>query len=393
MKTFILILFFAVPVFSLLAQADTADYDQLVVNASSLLKEGKLDDAKEAAQQAIKLDQTNYLAYAVAAKIASKQNDLDDANNFVQKALELAPNEDKDKVRQLASEIQSAASPSSELSDQDRLTYDELTALLDQADQATTPEDQDQAFREFLNKSSDFVKSHPNQMKIWEMRAMAAMDLNLSQEGWEAGQHIKALSANGDDPNAAKILAELDLKGWLGELSPQAQAEADHNAKRMNFLKQFAGTWEMDSPSSRGKLRLWITESKTLHGNGEFYMKVRNSADGSTDIDRYHYKINDVQLNTDKVNLGLSGEQVAASIQGDCYHTHSHRVHWFFGDNPIIWLIGLAYSPIGVPGTYLFMSHSSDDFEGQLAFSNGGISLLGRDQQVVALKRMSGSAQ
>jgi TPR repeat protein len=213
-------------------QPPTPDYGQLVVNAVDFLKEGELAEAQQAAQQAITFNATNYEAYAVAAKIASKQGDSDGVNKFIQKALELASDEDKDKVQQLAEELKSATPSSTqppELSDEDRLTLNTLMLLLDQADQAATPEDRDKAFSDFLERSADFAKAHPEQTNIWIMRAVAAIDLNRSHDAWQAGQRLKALGLlHSDDPKVGKVFAELNLKGWLGNTPPEAQAVLDY---------------------------------------------------------------------------------------------------------------------------------------------------------------------
>ena len=84
------------------AGTEPADYDHLVASALSLLGQGNLDQAQQTAKRAIKLEAKRYEAYAVAAKIASGQGAAGEAGDLVQKALELAPEESKDKVRQLA---------------------------------------------------------------------------------------------------------------------------------------------------------------------------------------------------------------------------------------------------------------------------------------------------
>jgi tetratricopeptide (TPR) repeat protein len=139
------------------AQTDSitsSNYDQLVVNASRLLKEGKLDDAEHAAEQAVKANPADYLAYAVEAKIASKQSHTEHAKELIDTALTLAPDADKDKVRELATMINPAnasaqtASPTT-LSNEDQSKLDVLMLILDDADNATTADVRAKAFREF----------------------------------------------------------------------------------------------------------------------------------------------------------------------------------------------------------------------------------------------------
>jgi hypothetical protein len=207
-------------------QADaSSSYDQLVGTASSLLKQGKLDEAKQAAQRAIEQNANGYQAYAVAAKIASQQGAAADAANFIKKALELAPDDaTKAKVKQLAAMLATTGSPNqptpgqSSLSGQDQRKLDVLMLILEDAEKATTPEDRAKAFREYLEKSGDFAAAHPEQTNIWVMRAFAAVDLDEPKLGWEAGKKLQALGAdNSNDPKLRRAMASLDRKGWLGD--------------------------------------------------------------------------------------------------------------------------------------------------------------------------------
>src|ERR1700722_6532977 len=87
-----------------------SSYDQLIINANSMLKQGQLNEAKKFAQQAIQQDAKGYMAYAIAAKIASQQGAREDLANFIKLAQELAPDDDsKAKVRQLAANLAPAA--------------------------------------------------------------------------------------------------------------------------------------------------------------------------------------------------------------------------------------------------------------------------------------------
>ena len=208
------------------AQTDSSvpsKYDQLIVNANSLLKESKLDEAKQTAQQAIQKDTNRYEGYVVAAKIASQQGQAAEAGQFAQKALKLAPDDRKAQVQQLAAMLAPASAPgqspaSAALSDEDRLTLNVLNLLLDKAGKAATPEDRDQACEDILSRSGDFLKAHPEQSHVWIMRGVAAVILNRAHEGWEAGQRLKALGMmHSEDSDVSHLFAELELKGWLGQ--------------------------------------------------------------------------------------------------------------------------------------------------------------------------------
>jgi tetratricopeptide (TPR) repeat protein len=203
--------------------ASASSYDELVVDASRLLKQGKLDEARQTAQQAIQKNANGYMAYAVAAKIASEQGAGADVAKFIQKALQLAPDDDtKAKVRQLAAMLDAtgaqAQSPAPGLSDEDRLTLNVLNLMLEKADGAATPEARAQVCEEILRRSEDLGKRHPEQTNIWVMRGVAAVVLGRAHEGFEAGQHLKALGMmHSQDPEVGHLFAELELNCWLNE--------------------------------------------------------------------------------------------------------------------------------------------------------------------------------
>jgi mono/diheme cytochrome c family protein len=211
-------------------------YDQLVVKANSLLKESKLDEARQTAEQAIQQDTNRYEAYVVAAKIASLQSNATEASQFAQKALQLAPGERKAQVQQLATTLAAATSPSQtdpskSISIQDRRILDILMLILEDAEKAATPEDSAKAYQEYLQKSADFVVAHPEQTDIWVMRAFAAVELDEPQLGWEAGKKLRALGADtSDDAKLRRIMAMLDRKGWLGENPPTARSSQASSA-------------------------------------------------------------------------------------------------------------------------------------------------------------------
>jgi TPR repeat protein len=208
------------------AAGTVADYDQLVVSASSLLKQGKLEDAKQTAEQAIRQDAKRYEGYVLAAKIASLQGKTGEAGDFARKALQLAPDDRKDQVQQLAAMLAPAGSgpkeePSSSLCAQDQRRLDALMLILEDVEKAGTAEDRVRALREYLNKSADFAAAHPEQTNIWVMRAFAAVELDYPGAGWLAGRKLRELGLeNSDDAKTRKRFAELERKGWLGPRMP-----------------------------------------------------------------------------------------------------------------------------------------------------------------------------
>jgi len=218
-----------------------ADYDQLVVSANNLLKQGKLDQAQQAAKRAIEQEANRYEAYALAAKIASERGATGEASDLVQKALELAPQERKEAVRQLAAMLAPSGSPapvaaSASLSDEDQLTLDGLNVIFEEAAKATGDETA-RLLREFLSKTAAFASAHPEQTNLWAKRALGAVMLDDAYTGWLAGRQLKALgSVHSQDPSVRKVMAQLERKGWLTDRGPEEvqrqQAEAEGTIKR-----------------------------------------------------------------------------------------------------------------------------------------------------------------
>jgi hypothetical protein len=207
------------------AQNDSASgssYDELVADANSLLKQGRLDEARQTVQQAIQQNPNGYMAYAVAAKIAAERGASADVTNFLQKALKLAPDDDSAaKIPQLSALLALASAHGQSkapaaLSDEDRLMVNVLNLLLDKADKAATPEERAQWCGEILSRSGDFLKTHPKQANVWVIRGVAAVVLNRAQEASEAGQHLQALGMmHSQSPDVSHLFAELELDGWL----------------------------------------------------------------------------------------------------------------------------------------------------------------------------------
>jgi TPR repeat protein len=198
-------------------------YDQLVGNANNLLKDGKLDEAQQAVEQAMKLDKANYLAYAVAAKIASRQGNGSHAKELVDTALILAPDSDKDKIRQLAAmlvpsdSVKEIAQPVTASGD-DQLKHDGLMRILADAAKSDSPAESKSLFRQFLARSVEFANDHPDQLDIWVGRAYACVELDYPGEGWLAGKRLTAVGAtHSDDAKIRSEMVELESKGWLSE--------------------------------------------------------------------------------------------------------------------------------------------------------------------------------
>lgn len=175
----------------------------------------------------------------------------------------------------------------------------------------------------------------------------------------------------------------------------QVAFEQQQNEIHRNFLKQFPGTWQPDSPTASGMLRFWIADSGLLQGSGEFKLKVRNWSADATDIDRYSCKIDEVDVGLDKAAIAVNSGQVTVSIQGDCQDRHSHRDHYFSSsDNAVDTFFGLLFFPIGIPMNLLSISRTSSNCGSTLTFtSDGQLSFETSSNAIVQFKKVSDVTQ
>jgi TPR repeat protein len=101
-------------------------------------------------------------------------------------------------------------------------TLDGLMLLFDKAANATNTNDSVRAYRAFLQQGADFAVAHPEQTNLWVKRAKAALAVDYADAGWVAGKQLTALNLiHSEAPEARKVMADLERKGWLGPKRPQ----------------------------------------------------------------------------------------------------------------------------------------------------------------------------
>ena len=213
-------------------------YDDHLVQANVLFKQGKLDEALAAAQTAQKLDPKRYEAPATAALILHAAKKTAEAKAALDEAIKLAPPDKQDKVQKIAKLL--AAEPTApaetaatavatpagppQLTVAARRQLDALTLITEEADKATLDTERKKLLREFMGKSAEFIVDHPFQTNVWVLRAAVALELDYPGSGWLAGKRLKAFGVDeSDDPKTRKIMAMLDRKGWLGDKTPNKQ--------------------------------------------------------------------------------------------------------------------------------------------------------------------------
>jgi hypothetical protein len=109
-----------------------------------------------------------------------------------------------------------SAFDSSKLTGDARRTFDVLTLIIEDADKATEVDERSGYLQEFLLRSQDFVKEHPDSLPLWTLRAVAALETNQAAAGREACQRMIGLKAGDlNDPKIRRVLAMLDRKGWF----------------------------------------------------------------------------------------------------------------------------------------------------------------------------------
>ena len=206
--------------------ADTG-YTGLIAKANQLFKDGKLDEARQIAMTASALAPNRFEAYFLAGAVARQQDFDAEARRLVEKALALAPPGRKEKIRAYLADMGEAKPVVAEvatLSPAEQRVRDELLLIMASADRAGMPDDRRKNLREFLEKSTAFLKAHPEQEQLWALRAVAALELNDDKSGRRAGRRLIELGyGQGVDDKAGKLMATLSRKGWL---KPQSAAVA-----------------------------------------------------------------------------------------------------------------------------------------------------------------------
>jgi hypothetical protein len=111
---------------------------------------------------------------------------------------------------------QGAASAGAALTGEDKLDYGALIELARQSQQSTDPDDQPRLLKLFMKQSAEFLKRHPEQMLLWQLRAAAAIGMVQPTDGFEAGQKLIAAGAmDSNDAGLQQLLAKLKILGWM----------------------------------------------------------------------------------------------------------------------------------------------------------------------------------
>lgn len=120
------------------------------------------------------------------------------------------------------------------LAGEDKLDYSALIELARQSQQNTDPDEQHKLLKQFMEQSAEFLKRHPEQMLLWQLRAAAAIGMIEPRNGFEAGQRLMAGGAmDNNDPALQQLLAKLKLMGWMDkDKVADLQHQADDTRKQ-----------------------------------------------------------------------------------------------------------------------------------------------------------------
>jgi len=131
--------------------------------------------------------------------------------------------------------VQPAANaPATQLTGMDKVEYDSLIELGREAQQTTDLDEQKKLLLQFMNNSRAFLQKHPDEMLLWQLRAAGAITLDDALAGYEAGQKLLAAGAADEgDSNLGRLLAQLNLKGWMDtQFLEKRRAEMAAEAQR-----------------------------------------------------------------------------------------------------------------------------------------------------------------
>jgi len=184
-------------------------------------------------------------------------------------------------------------SPAAQLKGMDRVDYTALLDLMRQAQQTTDPDQQKALLKQFMNDSSAFLGKHPDQTKLWALRAESALSLDDITAGFEAGQKLLAVgAADSNDPNLLHLLGQLKNKGWMDEETVYTPGKNHKvtlpNAVPLDLVWISAGTFTMGSengerdekPVTRVTLTKPFWLGKTAVNQAQFEVVMGNNPSG-----------------------------------------------------------------------------------------------------------------
>ena len=122
------------------------------------------------------------------------------------------------------------------LTGEDKLDYNALIERARDAQQTTDPEQQKALLQLFMGDSTLFLRKHPEQILLWQLRAASAISLNDPDAGYAAARELLAAgAADSNDASLQHLLAQLKNKGWLDQ-------QGVEDFKKYEWIE---GTWNV----------------------------------------------------------------------------------------------------------------------------------------------------
>jgi hypothetical protein len=168
-----------------------------------------------------------------------------------------------------------------ELSARDKLQFNTVMLIQEDLLQEQDPAARIKLLEEILDSSSELVKSAPDLVDVWLLRAGAALQLGRWKEGHEAGHNLIRLGLlNSDNVPAGMLMAKLNRKGWLDddlgkielremkadrELKPDSDLPEAVRKELATIINQFSAGDSWDGYTRIKALRLKLGKEETLH--------------------------------------------------------------------------------------------------------------------------------
>jgi len=215
--------------------------DDVIKKLSDLVHDGKYAEAQQLAAGLLLAypdDQRLIKAKTLLDKLLAASNSSQPTNSVAQPA---------------------ASGTSEQLTGMDKVEYNSLIELGREAQQTPDLDQQKTLLHRFMDESKPFLEKHPNDILLWQLRAVSAITLDDPITGYEAGQKLLASGIADNDPVTQRVLSQLNLKVWLDK----QKAESEELQKKIGWLSgTFDVSWDFGGyKSNRDKEEFSISNS------------------------------------------------------------------------------------------------------------------------------------
>ncbi|MBN9690201.1 MAG: SUMF1/EgtB/PvdO family nonheme iron enzyme [Verrucomicrobia bacterium] len=207
-------------------------------------------DAAAALETARMLAPERWEGPALAAQILHHLQRPDEAQAALREARRLVPSDQAERLEKFAKDLgPMKPAPSRALASEsgDRLPteLDRLILQVKQAEAEADPERRAQLFREFLQRSSALAQSSPDELAVWTLRAIAAMDLNDYSLGQEAAQQMERLGASASTEQRTREVYQLAVRReWVRALPTAFENTLGMRFVRVGGVEVLFSVWE-----------------------------------------------------------------------------------------------------------------------------------------------------